>query len=786
MSEFGNETTTAAFRASEKVTEALFRFLKFLIERKENKINAKLKKEQLSEMKLHSKEVGAKLKIQGKTGYVKAKLLQDTNLPMAAVTSTYNKDQMKRFASIAKKYNLLYTSISDQTIDGQKKHTLFVLERDLMKAKQITDRIIMEVQLQGIDDKISKLSEKEHITPEDLKELESLKRQKATILHEETKDFNDKNEDIIFEDICEDKKASALSFSEALNHFTDRNYAQKEPYFLCERTNPNSYIELTSARDTFNGEEYTKTNYRVFKDGKEQDGDYSDARFEGRPKGYWNNLRETMKSVGDFSDDVVVFNSKAEFDKYRQIYQKAKEQQGLDEQEKISREKTVDTHVPANDPHNVAQLKKQLNERGADFKDGAAVDIKTGKPLSLDMAQPGEDRVRVSESILIAKQIVNCEKIQEIQGEIKAKTEQLENPNQRSYFAIVDKETAKEYITDKNFLRDHKNFLLYYSEKDHTINPTYHIVGDLIYPKLDSKNIDEQIAGVKSLFDKMGVNYKLVNVGDFLRLPTQGFYQTYKESEIEFTKADIGLCKDRLQTQLNLQGKLDEERGMMDVASEAVKNTIGVAEYKNYSKIIDKLKAQLESRGIEVKDGSVIDKETGRCLTIESAKTDEEKVAIAENVVMAKQLANYTAITECQNQMAIDSQGIAMQGNTEIKEVTGINDHEEIQTLLSKLQAEIDRCNQEIISREAVSKELIDAREQIVGISASNQVDKDFEAEREPGRDQTDSMNQEETTHTMDEWKSRVTESRENLQQPSQDKAIDRSADKGTPDHERS
>ena len=133
----------------------------------------------------------------------------------------------------------------------------------------------------------------------------------------------DKDADILkaedFKSVAEAKKQVSVSFSRALNRITERDYSKDTPRYICERTNPDRYIELFSSREKYKGEEYTKTKYIVYKDG-EKVGEYHDGRFDGRDKNYWIRQRETMKEAGGFTDDIVFFDEAVEFDHYRELH----------------------------------------------------------------------------------------------------------------------------------------------------------------------------------------------------------------------------------------------------------------------------------------------------------------------------------------------------------------------------------------------------------------------------------------------------------------------------------
>lgn len=430
MSEFGNDAASTALKVEMEAIKMLGKFLQYLINASERKVNAELKKEQLNELKQESIERAVQKKLANKSGYVRGKLLQKSGEPLVPINLRVNDKHMRRFAALAKKYGILFTSISDRRVDGKKDHILLVKEKDLEKCKHITERMMDEFKLQGIEKDITELEEKEYLSESETKDLDFLKNKKEQIISNDLRKFNLNNADIIFSDICEQMQDQSLSFDEALNHFTDRDYSREKPYYLCERTNPDSYIELRSSRDTFCGEVYTRTEYKVFRDGKEQkssraDGVFTDERFEGRPRDYWKKLKKEMKQKGEYTDDVVVFKSKAEFERYRQIYWQQQDK-NISEMQQTTEHKNYDSIKE--------KLEKWLNENGMELsKNGIVQDKETKQPLQLNSGMSIEDKAKTAESVIVGEQIKNCSQIERDRVSLAMDEQQLINLDPKSF-----------------------------------------------------------------------------------------------------------------------------------------------------------------------------------------------------------------------------------------------------------------------------------------------------------------------------------------------------------------
>lgn len=412
--DFGTDSATAAVnvtaKTAEKSIDAVIKFLKYLLGSWERKREAEIQKAKALDARMKMDTRKAQLKLQGKAGYVRAKYLFNSGEPITSFKMFTSPEQQQRFAELAKKYNVIFTSVSDITKTGSKEHIFWVRDRDLAAVQDITARITKEFSAKGIIEKINELENKQDKTEQDLLDLQSYRKALEDLEHDNTSQFNAKNANIIFKDVCGQKQKESLSFDRALNHFTDIDYSRDEPYYICERTNPNSYIILNSQRDIFDGQEYTKTDYRVFNNGVEQeadprirpDGKFTDERFEGRDKFYWKNLKADMKAKGGFSDDVVIFNSKKEFEMYQQLYNE--QQRELE---------CCNIGVESRDYEDIInQLKDQLTVHNADLdRLGFPIDKTTGKVLTYNAENTTEENSRVAECTLIAKQIENYKAI---------------------------------------------------------------------------------------------------------------------------------------------------------------------------------------------------------------------------------------------------------------------------------------------------------------------------------------------------------------------------------------
>lgn len=122
-----------------------------------------------------------------------------------------------------------------------------------------------------------------------------------------------------FEEVAESLKSRSETMEQAFNRHTTKDFARDTPYYICDRNNPQNYVKLISTRDTYAGEEYTKTRYTVYRDGKHA-GEFNDGRFDGRSKDYWQKTRESIQFTGDLSDDLLYFGDEKALSDYTELY----------------------------------------------------------------------------------------------------------------------------------------------------------------------------------------------------------------------------------------------------------------------------------------------------------------------------------------------------------------------------------------------------------------------------------------------------------------------------------
>lgn len=119
----------------------------------------------------------------------------------------------------------------------------------------------------------------------------------------------------------------AISFEEAVTDVTARKEI-KEPVFVCDRNHPENYMEVTARLENMEDRSYINTEFKVFHNGEEQRCEefshgkfthYSDRNAKNSsPAGdeHWKNMQKEMKEKGGFGAQLLLFESKEEYNKF--------------------------------------------------------------------------------------------------------------------------------------------------------------------------------------------------------------------------------------------------------------------------------------------------------------------------------------------------------------------------------------------------------------------------------------------------------------------------------------
>ncbi len=102
---------------------------------------------------------------------------------------------------------------------------------------------------------------------------------------------------------------------EAVDRDTDRELREHD-FFIADADAPGNYIHCRPQTEKFNGRDYIRTYYDIYRDGRlvyQAD----DGRFEGRSRTYWAEVKQKMMEESGISGKCYRFRSREGFDKWK-------------------------------------------------------------------------------------------------------------------------------------------------------------------------------------------------------------------------------------------------------------------------------------------------------------------------------------------------------------------------------------------------------------------------------------------------------------------------------------
>jgi len=461
MSEFGNETATAVLKLGTKTMEEFFKLLKFIFERNERKLNKEIKKAQLEETKQKQTALKREEKLEKRRewlskqkGLIKYKDLLKSGETLYPVSYMCSQKEIDRLSRLAKTEGVPFAILKNSVVldrineiekeikrikkegiteenkenfenlqkelseleNRREEASVMVRASDLERFKNLTDRLNQEIRLSNINDKLKEYEEKgmENLSEQEKRDYEEIKREKGELLRDEFDAFNENNNDVILAGTEGKELWEEMSFESALSRVTDRDYAT-QPCYICERTNPENYIEVSSKKEISDeGKPFTNTEYKVFNQGEVQRSDefshgkfthYTDSKGESTSsygQKHWENMKKEIKEKGNFSDDVLIFASKERYEEYKKELAKAREVAK-------PREDTIGLELDSNSYKDYAgiinRLKGQLSEHNLSLNANKEVCRENGEVLKISASMSDDEKLHTAEMINVAKQI---------------------------------------------------------------------------------------------------------------------------------------------------------------------------------------------------------------------------------------------------------------------------------------------------------------------------------------------------------------------------------------------
>ena len=110
-----------------------------------------------------------------------------------------------------------------------------------------------------------------------------------------------------------------MNFSEALEKLNGIDLSDGKSCFICERNDPQNYMEVSASLETHNDRQYVNTEFKVFNQGVQQQcdvfphgkfthytrADGSNSTDQGEE--HWDKMKQQMQEKGGFGDDLIFF-----------------------------------------------------------------------------------------------------------------------------------------------------------------------------------------------------------------------------------------------------------------------------------------------------------------------------------------------------------------------------------------------------------------------------------------------------------------------------------------------
>lgn len=420
MNDLGSDAGSTSLSLMAKALEAILKLIEKIYDAWQTAPERKAKQFEIKEVQSKIERRKALMKLDGKIGYVREKELKKAGVKLTSFGVHMAKKDMKELNAICKREGILFTGIVNRQLQKDGGKDFYVIKckgEDLELMKKAIDRLNDEKRIQGIDDKISEVLSKgeENLSEADLAMLSSLQKEKESIQNKSCVSNNLEMSEAIVEKAVYGESLKEMSVEEALNRITGRSIDKDQYSIVADANDPSKYIKCHGYQDTYNGKPYIKTEYEVYRNGK-QIFATDDGRFDGRPRGYWFAQRDKIVSAGEFSGSFFKFRSESDYQKWAEYVR----------QENISELHTMEKPGEAKNYEEIKSvLEEQLNKNGAELKDGIVTDKESGKPLVLAENMNPEQKAIVAEAVVIGKQIENYENIALLEKELTIANAQL-------------------------------------------------------------------------------------------------------------------------------------------------------------------------------------------------------------------------------------------------------------------------------------------------------------------------------------------------------------------------
>lgn len=418
--DLGSDAGSASMNIVSKVLELLLKLVDKIYEAWRSAPEQKAKIYEVKNARSAEERRKALKKIDSKAGMVNHNLLVKSGEPRTLCGIHLTKEEIKDFNAICKRQGIVFSVVSNEYLKKNNEKAFLGIEcrtADLEKIREAVEIFNTEKRQKAIDAKIEEILSKgkENLTEQDYVNLEELSRQKEEAQKNYCDKVNQGRSEEIINNAYDKSQLEPISIEEAINRMTGRSLDKDQFTIVADAQDPDKIIVCHGYNDIdHEGNKYIKTDYEVYH-GDELKFKTDDGRFEGRPQDYWEKQRNEIADAADFSGTFYKFINREGYEKWAAF---VKEQ-----------------NAEIGEPHNITDknyleikknLEAQLDKNGVALIDGTLCNKDSGTPLwymnlyKQDMKDNilPEDKIRIAESIIIGRQIENCEEIHRIQNEL--------------------------------------------------------------------------------------------------------------------------------------------------------------------------------------------------------------------------------------------------------------------------------------------------------------------------------------------------------------------------------
>lgn len=433
MTDLGGDVSKDVMSTSAKLIEALLKLLEKIYQLWREAPERGIKKLEYMELKDNREKKEALKKVEGSRGFINYNILKKSEANLTTTEIKMTKAEMKEFSNLCKREGVVFSGVvMGKNTDNAKIYDIVIKEEDLSRIKGVLDKLNENKKIQNIENREQEILNKEKLAPQDKVDLEILDKQKREIREQSATSINREQTQKAYADIGNNtynNNDREKNLADALNKTTGRRVDINTEYIIADAKNPETYIKCHTYNDMHNGSEYIRTDYKVYDAGKESLST-TDARFQDRPQGYWEQQKAEIAKQVAFGATILKFHN---MEKFQQWAQEIKDKSDIINETTKTQTKDYDTII-ADLQKNLEENKSKLENENTNNK-GTENNTQTRESIT-------------AENTVITRQIQNYETMKVLESDYAvAKTNlELADTNSEKNNASVEFNLANERL----------------------------------------------------------------------------------------------------------------------------------------------------------------------------------------------------------------------------------------------------------------------------------------------------------------------------------------------------